>query len=142
MEILLILLFWLHMLALAVGGAAAFGIPVVGSRMASAAPEARPLLMGITKALSSNGRVAIVVLLVTGPLLLWLKYGWAAPDMTWFAVKMVLVVILLGLVIYSGIIAKKVEGGDMASAKNLPMLGVINMVVFSLLVLAATFAFA
>ena len=42
MDVFVNLLFFVHLLALALGGAAAFGIPVVGSRIPGATAELRP----------------------------------------------------------------------------------------------------
>lgn len=135
------ILFWLHLVALAAGGAATFGIPVVGSKMATASAEMRPVLFSIIKGISSVSRGAIGVLLVTGPLLVWLKYGGFGGFNTWFWVKMVLVLILLGLVIFSGINAERASKGDVAAAKRGPQLGMVLMVTLLAIILTAVFAF-
>ena len=141
MDIVIKLLFWIHMVSLALGGVAAFGIPVVGMRMATATAETRPLLFSIADGLSKVGRAGIGLLLVTGPLIFWLKFGWMAPN-SWFWIKMILVVALLAGVIYAGINAKRAEGGDMAAAKRAPMLGAATATLFVLVMLSAVFAFA
>lgn len=140
MAILNNLLFWLHLIALGLGGAAAFGIPVVGSRMQAATPELRPKLLEVIKGLSSVGRAGIGTLIVTGPLMVWLKYGGAGLN-TWFWVKMVLVVALLAGVIYSSVLLRRSATGDTAAAQQGPRIGMINTVLFVLIVLAAVFAF-
>ncbi|MBI4920566.1 MAG: hypothetical protein HY834_02360 [Devosia nanyangense] len=141
MDIVIKLLFWIHMVSLALGGVAAFGIPVVGMRMPTATAETRPLLFGIANALSNIGRAGIGLLLVTGPLIFWLDFGWVAPN-AWFWIKMILVAALLAGVIYAGINAKRAQGGDMAAAKRGPMLGVVTATLFVLVMLSAVFAFA
>ena len=78
MDVVNTVLLWLHLLGLAIGGAAAFGIPVVGSRMASVAPEMRPTLLGLTEGLSKVGRGGLGLLIITGPLMIWLKYNGGA----------------------------------------------------------------
>jgi len=141
MDIVNNLLFWLHLVALALGGVAAFGIPVVGSKMASADVVSRPLLFSVTKGLSTVGRIGFGILIVTGPLLVWLKYGGTAGFTVWFTVKMVFVVILLVSVIVSGILGKRVEQGDMSVLPWLPRLGILNIVVLLAVVLSAVFTF-
>ena len=116
MDVIVNLLFWIHLVAIALGGAASFGIPVVGSRMPTATDETRPLLFELMDGLSKVGRLAIGLLIVTGPLLIWLKYGGAAALSAWFSLKMVLVVVLLVGIIYSGINGKRAEQGDMTAA--------------------------
>jgi len=141
MEFVNTVLLWLHFMGLAIGGAASFGIPVVGSRMASAPPESRPLLLGITHGLSRVGRVGLGLLIVTGPLLLWLKFNGGAGISFWFWIKMLLVLLLIAGVIYGGLLLKRLQGGDMSVAPMMPRLGAANTVVLVLIVLCAALTF-
>ena len=134
-------LFWIHLVALALGGVAAFGIPVVGSKMPTATAETRPVLFAIVEGLSRIGRIGLGLLILTGPLLVWLKYGGTSGFNVWFWVKMVLVVILLGIVIFAGINGKRAQGGDMEAAKRSPQIGMASIVTFLLVVAAAVLAF-
>jgi hypothetical protein len=134
-------LFWIHLVALAMGGVASFGIPVVGSKMMAASPETRPLLFSVMEGLGRIGRIGFGLLIVTGPLLVWLKYGGTAGFTYWFWVKMALIVILLGIIIYSGINGKRAQGGDVSAAKRAPQIGMAGMVTFLLVIAAAVLAF-
>ena len=141
MDVFITILLWLHFMGLAVGGAAAFGIPVVGSRMGSATPETRPTLMAIMHGLAGVGRAGIGLLLVTGPLIIWLKYGGFGTVSFWFWIKMVLVLLLLAGVIYSGILFKRLSGGDTSVAPLMPRVGMANTAVLVLIVLSAVLTF-
>lgn len=141
MDIVIKLLFWLHLLALALGGAAAFGIPVVGRKMPTAAPEMRPTLLAIMHGLSTVGRAGVGTLIVTGPLIVWLKYGGFGGMNVWFWVKMVLVLGLLAGIIYSGILLKRIMSGDVSAAQQSPRVGMINTLLFVAIVFSAVFAF-
>lgn len=141
MDIVIKLLLWLHIVALALGGAAAFGIPVVGSKMPTAAPETRPLLFKIMHGLSMLGRIGVGVLLVTGPLIIWLKYGGFAGVSVWFWIKMVFVLALLAGIIYAGILAKRAEAGDRAAAQMSPRVGMFTGLMFVCVMFSAVFAF-
>jgi uncharacterized membrane protein len=141
MDITLDILFWIHLLALSLGGVAVFGIPVVGAKMATATAETRPLLFSIAKRLSTIGRAALGLLLITGPLMFWLRYGWVAPN-AWFWVKMVLVLAIIAVVIFAGINARRAEGGDMTAAKRAPQIGITGIVVYVLLILSAVLTFS
>jgi protoporphyrinogen IX oxidase len=141
MDYLNSVLFWIHLVALAMGGVATFGIPVAGSKMATATAETRPLLFAIVEGLSRIGRIGLGLLIITGPLLVWLKYGGISGFTFWFWVKMVLVVILLGIVIFAGINGKRAQSGDMAAAKRSPQIGMAGMITFLLVVAAAVLAF-
>jgi putative membrane protein len=141
MEILNNVLFWIHLVSLSLGGAATFGIPVVGSMMATATPDTRPTLFKVAHGLSSVGRAGLGGLIITGPLLVWLKFGGTAGFTTWFWAKMVLVVLLIVVVVWAGMNAKRAEGGDMAAAKRAPMIGGLGLVLLLGVVLCAVFAF-
>ena len=141
MDVFNSLLLWVHLAALALGGVATFGLPVVGSKMATATPETRPSLFSIIMGMSRIGRAGLGTLIVTGFLLFWLKWSFTAPEILWFVVKMVLVVVLLGLIIFAGINAVRAQGGDRAAAMRQPQLSMASMAVFFLIVLSAVLAF-
>ena len=81
------------------------------------------------------------LLIITGPLMVWLKFGGTEGFTAWFWAKMVLVVLLLVAVIYAGINANAAERGDMAAAKRAPMIGTVAMLLLLGVVLCAVFAF-
>jgi protoporphyrinogen IX oxidase len=141
MDVVNTILLWLHFLGLAIGGAAAFGIPVVGSRMASVAPEMRPTLLGITEGLAKVGRAGVGLLIISGPLMIWLKYNGVGTISAWFWVKMVLVLLLIGGIVYSGMLLKRLKGGDASVAPMMPRLGMANTAILILIVLSAVITF-
>lgn len=140
MDITFDILFWIHMVSLGLGGAAAFGIPIVGSRIGPAAPEVRPTLFHVAEMLSNVGRVAIVLLLITGPWMFYLKFNWTAPN-NWFWAKMVFLVILLVFVVWGGINAKQAMAGNLQAAKRAPLIGLGSALSFICVMGAAAFAF-
>jgi uncharacterized membrane protein len=141
MDILNNLLFWLHLIGLGLGAVASFGLPVVGRQMPTATPETRPTLFKVAEGLSNLGRAGFGVLIVTGPLLVWLKFGGGAGFTTWFWAKMVFVVLLLITVIYAGINAKRAMGGDRAAAMRQGQIGIVALVLYLAVILCAVFAF-
>ena len=140
MGILTNILFWIHLSALSLGGAATFGIPVVGRLMPTATNDTRPLLFKVAKGLSTVSRAGLGLLIITGPLMVWLKFGGTGFN-AWFWAKMVLVLLLLITVIYAGINGKAAEGGDMAAAKRSPLIGMVAMLLLLGVVFCAVFAF-
>jgi uncharacterized membrane protein len=141
MDVLNDILFWIHLVGLGLGGAAAFGLPVVGSRMKTATAETRPLLFSLLEGLSKVGRVGFGLLIITGPLLVWLKFGGVGGFTVWFWVKMVLVLVLLGLVIYAGINGKKAEAGDREAAMRAPKIGMVATATYVLVIGSAVLTF-
>lgn len=142
MTILINLLFWVHLLALAGGGASAVAMPIIGSKLAGADGATRQTLFDIAGRISRVGRGALGVLVVTGLLLFWLKWDFSAPSAMWFGVKMALVLILLGAIIVGGINFKKARGGDAAAARTAALAGRIAGPTLAGVVLAAVFAFS
>jgi uncharacterized membrane protein len=141
MNILVNLLFWLHLLALVGGGASSVAMPVIGSKLATADGATRQTLFEIAGRISKAGRGALGGLIITGILLFWLKWDFSAPSMVWFGIKMVLVLVLLGCVIVGGINFKKVQGGDAAAAGTAMLAGRIAGLSLVGVILAAVFAF-
>jgi hypothetical protein len=136
------LLFWIHMVSLALGGVATFGILVVGSKVGAATAEIRPLLFSIAGVMSNVGRTGLALLIITGPIMYGLAWSTGgAPNMTAFIAKMVLVVVLIVLVIVAGLNAKRAQGGDRAAAQRAPLLGMSAAVTFVLIMLCAALAF-
>jgi protoporphyrinogen IX oxidase len=134
-------LLWVHLVALAAGGAATFGIPIVGGKIAGASADTRATLFAIVYGLGRIGRIAFALLLVSGPLLVWLKYGGFGGFTFWFWIKMVLVALLLALIIAAGINSKRGEAGDPEAPKRGPMIGMASMFTFFLVVATAILAF-
>ncbi|HVW92402.1 MAG TPA: hypothetical protein VHB74_07325 [Devosia sp.] len=141
MDVINNLLFWLHLTGLAAGGVAAFGMPIVGSRLATANAETRPLLFSLGHTITRVGQVAMGLLIITGPLLVWLKFGGTAGLNGWFWLKMVLFVLLLAVIITGGVFEKRLEKGDESVLPLLPRLAVIDIVLLLGVIVSAVFAF-
>ena len=89
--------------------AAAF-LPLLGLMgQGGAAPETNRLL-------TRFGHWGIIVLLVSGPLMVWVRYGGFDGISHWFWAKMGLLVILAAGVVLSAISARKMRAGDAAAA--------------------------
>lgn len=86
-----ILLLWLHFIGigLAVGGGVA--LSQVGPRLVAAPEDARKDLWAFETFFGRIGAAGIAILVTTGPLMLWLKFGGPAGLSRWFWVKMALV---------------------------------------------------
>lgn len=140
MDILVNILLWLHIVALVVGGTNAVVMPVIGSKMATATPEVRTTLFSVGDRLADFGKGAMAVLLITGPLMLWLRYGWTPPN-GWFWVKMALIVVMLVGISLAAINSKKAQQGDMAAAGRAKQAGMVIALAFLGVLLSAVFTF-
>jgi putative membrane protein len=135
------LLLWLHLLALFVAGGTSVGMGTMGRLMPAASPEQRLGYFKLGNILVRSGRGALVVLLITGPLMLWLKYGGFSGMSPWFHFKMAMVVVLVIANIVSGIAYKRVQKGDAGARSVAARAGLIGGLSVVLIVLAAVFAF-
>jgi uncharacterized membrane protein len=141
MDIWFSLLLLVHLLALLAAGATAVVMPIIGARMAAATPEGRTNLMVISDRLSLNTRIALGALLISGPLMLWLRYGGVDGANVWFWIKMALVAVMLVAVIISSVNGKRVLAGDRQAAALQRRVGMVNRFAFLGVIIAAVLAF-
>ena len=135
--ILGLLLFFIHIVAFVAGGANSVVMPIIGAKMATASPEVRSNLMDVALRLSKVGKAAMGTLLVTGVLVLWLKWNWVVPN-AWFWVKMAGIVAMIVFIVLNERTQK--AGGPDAPRKS-KMFGQLTALSFALVILAAVFAF-
>jgi putative membrane protein len=114
-----------HLVALGVGAATAIAMPIIGSRMAGATPEGRAMLGGISARLGLNSRIAVGVLVLSGGLMVWLRYGGIDGMNMWFWVKMTLVVVIILALITSAVGRGRVNPAVLGWVTRLSLLGVV-----------------
>lgn len=141
MDVVINLLIWAHIMALVAGGSNSVVGPVIAARLPTATSDARAGYYSVMNRLAQVGKVAMVVLLVSGPLILWLKYGGVGQANAWFWVKMVLVAVMLAAIIYGGINFKKAQGGDAEAGKRAGVAHKVTGLAFAGVLLSAVFAF-
>ena len=142
MDIVINLLIWAHIMAFVAGGANSVVGPVIAARLPGATADARDGYYAVMNRLAQVGKVAMVVLLVSGPLILWLKYGGVGGASIWFWIKMALIVVMLAAIIYGGIQFKKAQAGDSAAGERAEVAHKVTGLAFAGVILAAVFAFA
>jgi protoporphyrinogen IX oxidase len=140
MDVVGLLLFVVHLVALVAAGGSSVAMPIVGRKLATATPEVRGQLTEIADALRRISRWALVVLLLSGVLTLWLRWNWQAPN-AWFWVKMAGVLAIIVLVGMADMATRKARQGDAAAAGRARMLGQVTGVALLVVILAAVFAF-
>jgi uncharacterized membrane protein len=142
MDVVINLLIWLHFAGLVVGMGAGFSSGQVSMRMGGAPAEARETLVTLYKALARIGHIGLGILIVTGLLVLFLKYGDLMGMGVWFWIKMALVVVLIGLISFGTRNANKAFAGDQAAIAMAPRIGMLTGMTGFLIILAAVFAFS
>jgi uncharacterized membrane protein len=142
MDIVINLLIWAHIMAFVAGGANSVVGPVIASRLPGATADARDGYYAVMNRLAKVGKGAMGVLLVSGPLILWLKYGGLGGAGVWFWIKMALIVVMLAAIIYGGIQFKRAQAGDHSAGERAEVAHKVTGLAFAGVILAAVFAFA
>ncbi|WP_029040065.1 hypothetical protein [Cucumibacter marinus] len=134
-------LLWAHFVGLGMGVGAGMSGGVLGGFIASASDETRPKFWEIQAGISRLSKIGLVLLIVTGIILVFTKFG-GIGEMPWaFWVKMVLVVVMLVLVGLAESAGKKARKGDKQAAGQLKRYGPATGVVSFLVILSAVVAF-
>ena len=91
--------------------------------------------------LTRFGHYGIILALVTGPLMLWQRYGGFDGVSHWFWVKMVFLLALAAGVVISAISARKMRAGDPAAAARVRIGRIVAAVSLVGIVASAVLAF-
>jgi protoporphyrinogen IX oxidase len=115
-------LLWLHFIGIGMAMGGGIALSQVGPRLISAPANDRDLLWALERFFSGIGAGGLAILLVSGPLMLWLKFGGPSGLSGWFWAKMALVALALIGVILHEWAAHRFRRGE-ASAVPLMYLG-------------------
>lgn len=132
-----LLLFFVHIVAFVAGGANSVLMPILGSKMATATPEQRAEYMDIAARVAKVGKAAMGTLLVTGVLVLWLKWNWQIPNI-WFWIKMLAIVAMIVFIVLN---ERSQKAGGPDAPRRSKMFGQLTALSFAVVILAAVFAF-
>jgi uncharacterized membrane protein len=133
-------LFILHLLAFGSAMGATVG-NFSAMMLMQQSPGDAPALRKLPPLLARVGQVALAVLWVTGPLMIWIKFG-GVEGLDWtFWAKIVCVLLLTGLVIYSSLLLRRMRAGDMSVAAQFPLIGRVGAGLLLLVVIFAVLAF-
>jgi hypothetical protein len=94
-NVLISILLWLHFIGIGMGMGGGVALSQVGPRLIVAPADQRELLWSFEKFFSRIGAAGLVILLITGPSILWLKFGGPRGLTWWFSAKMVFVVVAI-----------------------------------------------
>lgn len=91
--------------------------------------------------LNMLGHTGIVVALVSGPLLIWVRYGGFDGISHWFWAKMLLLVVLAGGIVLSAISSRAMRAGDAVAAGRVRLGRIVASAGLVGVVLTAVLAF-
>jgi putative membrane protein len=88
MDIVVNLIFWLHFIGLGMGVGGGIALGLTGPRLKTAKGSELDLVWQMEATFSRLATVGIATLLVTGPLMVWLRFGGFEGFSWWFGLKM------------------------------------------------------
>ncbi len=134
MDVALSLLLVAHLIGLMLV-AAAF-LPLLGMMgQGGAAPQTNRLL-------TRFGHYGIIVLLLSGPAMIWVRYGGLNGVSHWFWAKMAFVLLLATGVVMSAVSARRMRAGDVAATARVRLGRIIAVVSLLAIVVFAVLAFS
>lgn len=134
-------LLWIHTVAFVAGGSNTVVMPIISAMLPVVDQPTRASLFRIGSQMASVGKVAAAILFITGPLLVWLKYGGLQGVAPWFWIKMALIAILFAAIVFEEANFRKFAAGDLAAGRKSMLGGMIATVAFLGVLLAAVLAF-
>ena len=141
MIVLVNVLVWLHIVGFALGMAGGMGMGQVGPRLAAAAPGERAVWEGLAKGFSGVSGLGLALLLITGPLVLYLKWESGAGLGPAFWIKMALVVAVVVAFGLGKTGMARMRRGDAGGIRLMRLAGPITGLSALAASLAAVFAF-
>ena len=141
MTALVNVLIWLHIVGFAMGAAGGMGMGQVGRRLASAGPDDRATWWPLAKAFAGISGAGLALLLVTGPVVIWLKYQGPDGLNAWFWAKMALVAALVVCFGLDKMGMGRLKRGDEGGAKLMGLAGPLTGLAAFSAAFAAVFAF-
>ncbi len=141
MTALIDLLLWLHLMGLAMGAGVGIAMSRLGPKLIAAPAAERDQLWPLARYLTRMIVTGVVILIITGPLMLWLKFGDAAALGWSFSVKMVFVTSTVVFVALNRWAGARLARGDQRAAKLMSISGPLTGVSAVLATLFAVITF-
>ena len=108
-------LLWLHFIGIGMAMGGGIALSQVGPRLIAAPANERELLWFLEVFFSRIGAGGLAILLLTGPLMLWLKFGGPSGLSWWFSAKMILVLVALTGVCVHEWAGRRFRKGDLGA---------------------------
>jgi len=135
-------LFVLHLLGFGAAVASSVGNFII-LRMVAESPADRPVLAKVPPRLARVGQSGLGLLWLTGLIMLWTIFGGPqnVPSTFWFSSKIVFVIAVTVVVVMADITLKRIQAGNLALIRQLPIYGIVMAVLLLLIVICAVLAF-
>jgi len=141
MDIILSILLWLHFMGLAMALGGGIALSQSGPMLVSVPPSEVGTIWKLEGIFSRIGSIGVGTLIVTGPLMVWLKFGGVAAMPAWFWVKMALVLVAIAGIATHEVAARRFKAGDASAFRWMLISGRAAGASMALVVLCAVLAF-
>jgi len=141
MDIVIAALIWTHFMGIVLGIGGGVILSIMGPRIAVADEKQALALWDLQRVVTSMSNAGLFMLLVSGPLIAWLRYGGISDLSPWFHVKMALVVVLVIAVVIARRSASKMRAGDQSVASVARKAGVVSSITAILIIACAVLTF-
>lgn len=141
MDVLINILVVIHLVGLVFVMGSGISMARIGPMYGQSNDDQRRLIFRMGAALTKNANLGLAMLFVTGPLLIWLKYGGFSGISHWFWVKMLLVVCLGASIGIGSKAFKKFAAGDMGASAKVAIMRKVSVSLGVLIVLCAVITF-
>ena len=131
----------LHFIGLAMGMGGGIALSQIGPKLIAAPAHQREQLWPLEKFFSRVGSMGVVVLLATGPLMVWLRFGGLGGLSWWFWAKMILVTVAVGGVGLHDWAGGRFQRGDERAVPLMFIGGRLAGITMLLAMFCAVFAF-
>jgi uncharacterized membrane protein len=135
------LLLILHLFGFGAAFAGFFGAFFVTTATNAGPAADAPTLARMRPYLAGFAHAGVLISLITGTLLLWLKWGNQPPYPTMFILKMAFVVVLILFGVFMARNARKARTGDMVAEGRRPIYNRVATTVFLLIMVFAVLSF-
>ena len=141
MDIFLSFLLWLHFIGLAMAVGGGIALSQSGPMLVTVPESELGTIWKLEGVFSRIGSIGVGTLIVTGPLMVWLKYGGVAAMPVWFWVKMALVLVAIGGIATHEVMARRFKAGDTGAFRWMLISGRTAGASMALVVLCAVLTF-
>lgn len=141
MSIVVNVLLFLHLLGVVLGVGAGLAMSRISPLGAQANDDQKNVLFQAGKLLFGYRHMGLGILWITGPLLVWLKYGTLSGLSHWFWLKMVLVLVLSAAIGMGSKAHRQLREGDASVTPKLKIIGQVGTWSALGVIFSAAFAF-
>ncbi|MFT6658656.1 hypothetical protein [Maritalea sp.] len=136
------ILLMVHLFSMAIGIGIGIAAAVASAQISDVKTEAGKAILGFMKKLQLLGKVAIILLWVTGISMLWISYPAPLELGLSFFTKITAVVVLTVSIFAAGRLGPAIAAGDVAARAQAKRLGMLNGAMATLALILAVLTFS